>query len=109
MATFKNAIKSPVGTTPVTIYTATGVKSIFVELDVTNISGSTVTVDVTIRDASEAVTAYISKGVSVAANGTLAAVSDGRKIVLEPGDYIQVVSSAVGSVCVVGSLLEDVI
>ena len=105
---FKNAITPSIGTSPVTVYTATGQKCIALQLDVANIIASGITVDVTIRDSSASVTGYLVKGAPIPVGGSLTVINDSRKVVLESGDYIQVVSTAATSVSVVMSVLEGV-
>ena len=105
---FKNAITASVGTSAVTVYTASGVKSIVLQLDVNNITNSGVTVDVTIRDSSASVTGYLVKAAPVPVGGGLTVISDSRKVVLEAGDFVQVSASLANSVSVIASVLEGV-
>lgn len=104
---FKNAVLNDVGTTPVTLYTSTGVKSILIELDVANISNTGITIDVTLRDSSAGTTVNLIKGAPIPVGSTLQVVS-GQKVVLEAGDFIQVSSSVAASADVIASILQDV-
>jgi len=106
---FKNAIKSGVGNTYITIYTApAGKTSYIIECDVATNSNSGVQTSVQIVDVSAGVTAHIVKNAPIPV-GSAIQIIDGQKIVLEAGDYIQIKCDSVGStVDVVVSLVEDV-
>lgn len=104
---FKNAILNNVGTTPVTLYTSTGVKSVVIELDVANVANAGITIDVTLRDSSANMTVNLIKSAPIPVGATLQVIS-GQKIVLEQGDFIQVSSSLASSADVIASILQDV-
>lgn len=105
---FKNAIVASVGTTPTTLYTSTGVKSILIQLDIANIVSSGILVDVSIVDSSASVTGYIVKSAPVPVGGSLTVINDSRKVVLEAGDSVVVKSSAASSASVISSLIMGV-
>lgn len=104
---FKNAILNDVGTTPQTLYTSDGVKSVLLELDVANVSPTGVSIDVSLFDFSTSTTVHLIKGAPIPVGATLQVVS-GQKIVLEEDDYIQVTSSVPSSVDVIASVLREV-
>lgn len=106
--TFKNAIITSIGTTASNVYVAPGsVTSILLELDIANRTASSISANVMIRDVSTGDLAFIVQGAPIPAGGALQVIS-GQKIVVEPGDYIQVQSTAASSLDAVASLLTDV-
>lgn len=109
---FKNALKSGVGTSWTTIYTAPAgdnpATSYIIELDIASTGNTGVQVSVKIYDASEDVNVYLIKNAPVPQGASLQ-VLDGQKIVLEPGDSIKVqCETQEETVDVVVSLVEDV-
>jgi len=104
--TFKNALARNVGTSASTIYTApSSTKSICIELDVCNTSGSGVTCDAYITSGGNDY--YIVKNAPVPVGGSLQVIA-GQKIVLADTDALKVLSSAATSLDVIASILEDV-
>ena len=114
---FTNAIKKDVGFGSGTsgsftnVYTAPTLKTSYVmELDIACTSDSGVQVSVQVVDASSspATAAYLVKNAPVPQGSSLRVI-DGQKIVLKPGDSIQVkCETETESVDVIASLVEDV-
>lgn len=106
---FKNANKSSVGNSWVTIYTAPALKtSCFIELDISCVGSTGVAVSVRVRDNSASISTYLIKNAPVPLGSTIT-VLDNQKVVLEAADYIEVKCETTGEVVdVVSSLLEDV-
>lgn len=108
---FKNAIASEVGNTFTSVYTApstpTAKTSYLIECDIacTEDSGVQISVKLTKGDGSSA---YVVKNAPVPV-GSAIQVIDGQKIVLMPGDSLDVKCETSGStVDVILSLVEDV-
>ena len=110
MADFKNAFANSVSnSSATTVYTSPASKtSILLELDLSNKTGSDVTVDITVTDNSNSDTAYyLGNDLPIPAGGTLKAV-EGQKIVLMAQDAVKVLASAGSAVDAIASVLEDV-
>ena len=106
---FKNAIESSIGNSYTILYTApAGKDSYLIELDVASTGNTGVQVSVRVHDASTSVTAHIVKAAPVPVGSALQVIS-GQKIVLEEGDYIELICDTPGEeVDAVLSLIEDV-
>ncbi len=106
---FKNAVKSDIGNTYETLYTAPpGKDSYIIELDIASNGNTGVQTTVRVHDVSEGVAAHIVKSAPVPVGSALQVI-DGQKIVLEEGDYIEVVCDTTGeTIDAVMSLVEDV-
>ena len=106
--TFISKTKTSVGTSPTTVYTVPGsTTSVVIGFNIANITGSTVTANVQIDKAdASADDVYIVKEIEIP-TGTLYDFNAGNKIILETGDLIKVTSSAVDSVDVILSVLEQ--
>ena len=106
--TFKSKTKSNVGTSPSTVYTVpAATSSILIGFNISNTTANTVTTDVFLNKSDVgADDVYIVKGIELP-TGTSYEFNTGNKIVLEPGDLIQVTSSASTSVDVILSILEQ--
>ncbi len=110
MADFKNAFANSVSdSSATTVYTTPASKtSILLELDLSNKTGSDVTVDVTVTDNSNSDTAStLGNDLPIPAGGTLKVV-EGQKIVLMAQDTVKVQASAASAVDAIASVLEDV-
>lgn len=104
---FRSALLKDVGTAFTNLYiTPIEKKSICIELDVCNVSNSSVICDVIIRDPNNN-DFYIVKGAPVPVGGSLQIIS-GQKIVLDESKRIMVKSSSASSIDVISSILEDV-
>lgn len=106
--TFKNSFSVAVGTTPTTAYTAPALTtSTIIGLSVANRSTTTqIYVDVTAVDVSGSKTIYLVRNVPVPVGGSLVVVGGEQKLVLETGDYIQVVSNTASTADVAISIME---
>lgn len=107
---FQNSISSNVGTSRVDMYTTPadlGKRSMIIGLELANISGSSITVDVEVWDESATAYVVIGNNISIPANSTLSFIS-GQKIVLNEGDKLAVTSSASNSLNAIASILEDI-
>lgn len=107
---FENRIASNVGTSRVDMYTTpatVGKRSMIIGLELANITGSAITVNVEIWDESTTAYVIIGNSISIPANSTLSFIS-GQKIVLNEGDKLAVTSSASASLNAIASILEDI-
>ena len=107
---FQNSIANNVGTSRTDLYTtpsASGKRSMVIGLELCNISGNAITVDVDVYDNSATAYVTIGNNLAIPANSTLSFVS-GQKIVLANGDKIAVTSSASASLNAIASILEDI-
>jgi|TARA_R110000822_G_scaffold63911_15_gene157204 hypothetical protein len=107
---FENSIAGNVGTGRTDLYTtpnAVGKRSMLIGLELANITGATIAVDVDIYDASATAYVTIGNNISIPANSTLSFIS-GQKIVLSNGDKVAVTSSAGTSLNAIASILEDI-
>lgn len=105
--TFKNALTASIGTSPTTVYTApAATASTVIGATVANRTSTAITVDVTVVDSSASVTAYLGRYIPVPAGSSVIVVGGQEKVVLETGDYLQVVSSADTSADAIVSVLE---
>ena len=85
---------------------AASTQTIALTIRATNVDGTNnATVDVQVVDTGGSPTAYIAKGMTVAAGGSIE-IAGNSKIVLEPGDKIQALASASGDVEMFVSYLE---
>lgn len=104
-STFKNAVSSSIGTSPVTVYTTPSLTTTTViGLSVANISVNSVSVDVTLTKGGT--TVYLIKGAPLPQGGALVIIGGDQKVVLETGNYIQVKSSGLTSIDAIASVLE---
>ena len=105
---FKSATAASIGTSPTTVYTCPALtKSTVIGLSVANTQSSYSSISVSIRlFKNGGDTVYIVKGAEVPVGGTLVAVGGDQKLVLEPGDYIQISSSEATSIDGIISVLE---
>lgn len=114
-ATFKNVIKPQVGKPATaesdwtTIYTApSGKTSYIIQCDISCVGTTGVQTSVRIKKADTTTIGHLVKMAPVPI-GSAIQVIDGQKLVLEPGDSLQVVCETVSEkVDVIVSLIEDV-
>lgn len=108
-SSFKNALKSSVGTTPVVCYTAPALTTTTViGLSIANTHNATIYVDVDVTDTSAGITAKAGKQLMVPVRGSIIVIGGDQKLVLETGDSITVTSSTASSADVIMSVLEVV-
>jgi len=101
--TFKNYGAQAVGTSPVTIVTASTSTTV-IGLTIANIVTSTITTSITVT--SGAATYYLVKDAVVPVGGALVPIGGDQKLVLETGDLLRVVTSVASSADVICSVLE---
>jgi hypothetical protein len=101
--TFKNYASQAVGTSPVTIVTASTSTTV-IGLTVANIVASTITTSITVT--SGATTYYLVKDAVVPVGGALVPIGGDQKLVLETGDLLRVTTSVASSADVICSVLE---
>lgn len=101
--TFKNYPSAAVGTSAVTLVTASTATTV-IGMTISNVTTSTITVDVycTIGGSDY----YLVKSAVVPVGGSLVPIGGDQKLVLETGDALKVVSSASASADVIVSVLE---
>jgi len=107
---FENRISSSVGTSRVDMYStpsAVGKRSMLIGLELANITGSAIAVDVEIWDESATAYVVIGNNINIPANSTLSFIS-GQKIVLNEGDKVAVTSDTAASLNAIASILEDI-
>ena len=100
---FKNYANPNVGTSPVTVVTATTATTV-IGMSVANKTTAPVTVGVYVTLGGTDY--YIVKDATVPVGGALVPFGGDQKLVLENGDALKVVSSAATSVDVIASVLE---
>lgn len=105
---YKNAVLSVVGNDWTDLYVAPSDMTTFVlQINAANTSNSGVQISVRIYDSSEALWATVLDSAQIPVADAIRLI-DHSKIVLEPGDRIQVKCTTAGAVDVVASLIEDV-
>lgn len=100
---FKNYVNKNVGTSAVTVVTASSETTV-IGMSVANVTVNPITVNVYVTISS--VDYFIVKDAVVPAGGALVPVGGSQKLVLESGDALKVVSSAATSADVIASVLE---
>ena len=104
---FKNATANNIGTTAVDVYTVpASLKSIVIGCSISNITGASLPVEVKLIQADNT-EIHIAKGARVL-GGTTEDFLSSKKLVLQAGEKINVVSKTASSLDCVISVLEDV-
>jgi hypothetical protein len=104
---FKKRIAGSVGTTVRDVYVAgAGVQATVIGMTVANIVTSPVSANVIVYNATGANSAFLVRNATIATGGTLITIGGDQKLVLEPGDKIQVQMSAASAGDVIVSVLE---
>lgn len=104
---FKKRIAGSVGTSVTDVYVApASTQSTVIGMSVANIVTSPVSANVIVYNASGSNSAFIVRNASIATGGSLITIGGDQKLVLEPGDKIQVQMSAASSGDVIVSVLE---
>lgn len=105
--TFKNSITGSVGTSPFTVYSAPpSTTATVIGVNVSNIIGTNINVDVSVNDNSTSENRFLVKGALITPGSSLVLVGGEQKVVLEESDSIEVTSSDSGSADVITSVLE---
>lgn len=104
---FTKTVNTAVGTTPVTVYqTGATTRATIIGINIANITGGPISVDIQFFDSGPSITAYVVKGVLIAKGTALAAIGGDQKLVLEPNDAIIITSNTAASADVIVSALE---
>lgn len=104
---FKKRIAGSVGTTLTDVYVApASTQSTVIGMSVANIITSPVSANVVVYNAAGSNSAFIVRNAAIATGGSLITIGGDQKLVLEPGDKIQVQMSAATSGDVIVSVLE---
>lgn len=104
---FINGTATDIGTTPVDVYTVpSSKKSIMIGCSVSNITGAALPIDVRLIK-SDDTEVSLAKAVRVE-GGTTTDIMSGKKLVMQSGEKVQVVSKLDSSLDCVVSILEDV-
>jgi len=105
---FKSALTPNVGTVLTTIHTgAAAADTTVIGLSLANIHTATITCDIKLFKSGGTPAVFLIKGVLVPVGDTFVAIGGSQKLVLQTGDYIQVVSNVAASVDVAISYLES--
>lgn len=107
--TFTNSVVSGIGTSPTSAYTCPALTTTtIIGMSVANTLtvGTSILVDIKLFKNGGTPSAYIVRQAEVPLGGALVAVGGDQKIVLKPGDYIQVTSNEATSVDAITSVLE---
>jgi len=101
--TFKNYASAAVGTTQTTILTATANTTV-IGCSIANIIGANINTSIILNTGGSDY--YLLKDALVPVGGALVPIGGDQKLVLEIGDSIKVINSAVASTDVILSVLE---
>jgi hypothetical protein len=109
MATnFKNIIGKEIGTQRVAVYTTPAATSTtIIGMNVANLTGSMVSVDIEIGDEESSI-GYMIKGMPLPPNTAMKPIGKGEKIVLDATNTLYVTSDTTESLDVILSLVEIV-
>lgn len=109
MATnFKNKVGANIGTTPVTLVTASeSAKITIIGMSLTNLTEAVVVASVTVTD-DTATTGHYIKNVPIPPNQSLRLVNGGEKLILAPSCFLSVVANQSSALDVIVSYVEIV-
>jgi len=102
---FRRYTSNAVGTSAATLFTANSYDTV-VGISVSNITGSTINVDVYINDSSNDI--YLVKDAPIPPGSSLQVLDGGAKFVVESGDALKVVSDTASSADVWVSAVDDI-
>jgi imidazoleglycerol phosphate dehydratase HisB len=103
---FKKTMETGIGTNPIEVYTTgASTRATVIGINIANTTNGTIQVSIKFRDDTSA-EGYIVKDVSIAKGTALAAMGGDQKLVLEPNNFIVVVSNTENSADVIVSALE---
>lgn len=104
---FKNSVTGSIGTTNTRVYTApSNATTTVIGLSVSNIILQNISVSVTVTDNSASKTNHLIKNALITEGGQIVVIGGDQKVVLEPNDFISVVSTQANSADVIVSVLE---
>lgn len=104
---FSRKLSRNIGTSATSVGSYTvgaSTKAVVVGLTVSNVSGSTISVDVYLDDGVNPY--YLVKGAPITAGGALVPIGGDQKLVLQTGDSIKIVSSSATSADALLSIME---
>lgn len=105
--TFKNSVTGSIGLTNTKVYQSpSNTTTTVIGLSIANIITQNISVNVTVTDNSATKTHHIVKNALITEGGQLVVIGGDQKVVLEPNDYISVVSTQAASADVIVSVLE---
>jgi len=105
---FKSALTPNIGTVLTTVHTgAAAVDTTIIGLSLANIHVANVSCDIKLFKSGGTPAVFLIKGVLVPVGDTFVAIGGSQKLVLQSGDYIQVVSNVAASADVTISYLES--
>lgn len=102
---FRRYTSNAVGTSAATLFTANSYDTV-VGISVSNITGSTINVDVYINDGANDI--YMVKDAPIPPGSALQVLDGGAKVVVESGDALKVVSDTASSADVWVSAVDDI-
>jgi|TARA_E500000081_G_scaffold43767_1_gene47157 hypothetical protein len=102
---FRRYTSNAVGTSAATLFTANSFDTV-VGISVSNITGSTINVDVYINDGSNDI--HLVKDAPIPPGSSLQVLDGGAKFVVESGDALKVVSDTASSADVWVSAVDDI-
>jgi len=102
---FRRYTSNAVGTSAATLFTANSFDTV-VGISVSNITGSTINVDVYINDGSNDI--HLVKDAPIPPGSSLQILDGGAKFVVESGDALKVVSDTASSADVWVSAVDDI-
>jgi hypothetical protein len=105
--TFKNAVNTGIGTTPVDLLTTPeGFRVTVIGCNLANTTDyDTVNVDVVVVDETST-SAYYVKGITIPPNSAVKVVTNGEKLILPEGQTLRVVSDTTNSIDATVSFVE---
>ena len=107
--TLKNVQARAVGPAATTLYTTPGsTKTIVIGMTAANIlSNSNVNLDITLKDSAAAPSTHVIKNGTIAPGGTLVPMGGEQKVIMEPGNLMQALSSDSDSIDIIMSIVEQ--
>lgn len=105
---FKNRTLKAAGTTAQNVYQAnTGVTATIIGMSVANITNSPISANVILSGGTIGGNVFLVREATISPGGALVPIGGDLKLVLEPGDYLQVNTSIAASADVIVSALES--
>lgn len=102
---FRSNVTSSIGTSASNVYVCqAGSQTTAIGMTIANLITTPISANVTLT--AGGTTVYMLKQATIAPGGALVPIGGDQKLVLEPGDYIQVQSSVASSADVIISVLE---
>jgi hypothetical protein len=102
---FRRYTSNAVGTSAATLFTANSYDTV-VGISVSNVTGSTINVDVYINDGANDI--YMVKDAPIPPGSALQVLDGGAKVVVQSGDALKVVSDTASSADVWVSAVDDI-